>query len=153
MVFTYKKNEQGLYVCTVCNETREKQNTMYYHILKHEGTKSYACSHCDKKFYQKYALDNHIQLTHSTAPIVGIQCPFDSCKGTFQKKEHCRAHIARNHLRKLLDPLIQKKKDSKVHNCTTCNREFNSYPAILYHVMDHLKGTADPELKKKLAVI
>lgn len=153
MVFQYQKNEEGLYLCGICGETRKNQNTMHYHLQKHEGTMQHACPNCEKRFYQKYALDDHIKLRHSTKPITTMQCPFDGCIESFQKKEYCRVHIARNHLKSKIDPLIQKKKDSKIHNCTQCKREFNSYPAILYHVMDHMKDTTDPILKSKLTMI
>ena len=153
MVFEYTKNEQGHYVCGKCGATKEKQNTMHYHLQRHEGTMSYACSvvDCAKKFYQKYALDEHVKLHHSK-PVEGITCPWTDCKNTFHKKEHCRVHIARNHLKDYLAPLI-KKKDGNVHTCTHCKKDYNSYPAILYHVMDHAKQTSDPILKAKLLVI
>ena len=154
MVFQYKKNEQGHYVCDKCGETREKQNTMHYHLQKHEGKMPHACAHCDKRFYQKYALDDHIKLRHSKNPVeASVQCPFANCTQQFTKKEHCRVHIARNHIYSTLSPWIQKKKDSKVHTCTNCSRDFNSYPAILYHVMDHAKDTTDPVLKAQLVNI
>lgn len=154
MVFKYQKNDDGHYVCGICSEVKEKQNTMHYHLQKHEGKMPHACSHCEKRFYQKYALDDHIKLRHSTKPVeANIKCPFDNCSEKFHKKEHARVHIARNHLRDYLNPWIQKKKDSKIHTCGNCNTDFNSYPAILYHVMDHAKATTDPILKAKLAII
>ena len=153
MVFQYTKNDAGLYVCGICSETREKQNTMHYHLQKHEGKMQHACPSCEKRFYQKYALDDHIKLRHSTKPITSIKCPFDTCKESFQKKEYCRIHIARNHLKTSVDAIIQKKEGSKIHTCTSCKKECNSYPSILYHVMDHIKETTDPILKAKLAII
>ena len=154
MVFKYQKNDDGHYVCGICSEVKEKQNTMHYHLQKHEGKMPHACSHCEKRFYQKYALDDHIKLRHSTKPVeANIKCPFDNCSEKFHKKEHARVHIARNHLRDYLNPWIQKKKDSKIHTCGNCNTDFNSYPAILYHVMDHAKATTDPILKARLAII
>ena len=151
MPYDYKKNNDGHYVCTVCAEIKVNQNTMHYHMKKHEGKQSYACKSCDKKFYQKYALDDHVKLNHSTTPIVEIKCPFTDCELSFIKKEHCRIHIARNHVKKSLETLIEKKKDSKVHCCVPCKRDFNSYPAILYHTMDHMKN--DPLYKDMLKVI
>jgi KRAB domain-containing zinc finger protein len=151
MVYEYKKNDDGHYVCTVCSEVKVNQNTMHYHMKKHEGKQSYACKSCTKKFYQKYALDDHIKLNHSKDPIVEIKCPFLDCELSFVKKEHCRIHIARNHLKKALEPFIEKKKDSKVHCCIPCKKDFNSYPAILYHTMDHMKD--DPLYKEQLKVI
>jgi len=154
MVFTYQKNENGHYVCGICNEVKEKQNTMHYHLQKHEGKMANACPHCDKRFYQKYALDDHVKLRHSVKIVEpGIQCPFSPCAEKFHKKEHCRVHIARNHLREFLNPWIEKKADSKTHTCGSCKHDYNSYPAILYHVMEHAKETADPILKAKLAII
>jgi DNA-directed RNA polymerase subunit RPC12/RpoP len=120
-------------------------------MKKHEGMQSYSCKECPKKFYQKYALDDHVKLHHSTEPVLEISCPFDGCELTFVKKEYCRIHIARNHLNKSLEPLIEKKKDSKIHKCIPCSRDFNSYPAILYHTMDHMKE--NPIYKQQLLVI
>lgn len=154
MVFEYVKNEQGHYVCGTCGAIKEKQNTMHYHLQRHEGVMPYACSmkDCTKKFYQKYALDEHVKLHHSSKPVEpSIKCPWSECTNTFHKKEHCRVHIARNHLKEYLAPLIIKKKDSKVHTCTQCKKDYNSYPAILYHVMEHAKN--DLALKTKLQVI
>jgi hypothetical protein len=151
MVYEYKKNDDGNYVCTICAEVKANQNTMHYHMKKHDNNLSYACTKCEKKFYQKYTLDCHIKLNHSNEPIVEIKCPFTDCELSFIKKEYCRIHIARSHLKKLIDPLIEKKKDSKVHCCIPCKKDFNSYPAILYHTMDHMKD--DPLYKDKLKVI
>lgn len=151
MVFEYKKNDAGHYVCMICSSVKKNQNTMHYHIKKHEGKLSHECKLCDKKFYQKYALDDHVKLTHSTESLVEIKCPFDNCLQSFIKKEYCRIHIARNHVKKELEPFIEKKKDSKIHTCLTCKKDYNSYPAILYHAMDHLKE--DILLKDKLKVI
>jgi KRAB domain-containing zinc finger protein len=153
MVFEYKKNDNGHYVCGVCGEIKEKQNTMHYHLQKHEGTMSYGCTQCDKKFYQKYALENHVKMTHLPATEPPIKCPFDDCKDSFHKKDHCRVHIARNHLRELISPWIEKKADSKIHTCGRCKKDCNSYASILYHVMDHAKDTTDPVLKARLTLI
>ena len=155
MTFQYQKNENGLYVCHVCKETREKQNTMHYHLKKHEGTMPHACPHCEKRFYQKYALDDHVKLRHVTKPATdsSVKCPFDGCTESFTKKEYCRLHIARNHVRPQVDALIEKKKDSTLLTCLTCKKECKSFPSILYHVMDHLKQTTDLLLRKKLELI
>jgi hypothetical protein len=152
MVFEYKKNEAGLYVCDICGVTKAKQNTMHYHLQRHEGTLAYECKDCDQKFFQKYALDNHIKITHKKAEPT-IKCAFDGCTEAFHKKEYYRVHIARNHLKDTLEPWILKKDDSKLYTCGCCKKECKSYPAILYHVMDHAKETASSWLKSKLAAI
>lgn len=152
MVFQYKKNDEGLYVCGICGITKAKQNTMHYHLQRHEGTLSYECTSCDKKFFQKYALDNHVKLEHSKAEP-SIKCPFDNCKEAFHKKEYCRVHIARNHLKEMIDPWILKGDSSKEYTCNCCKKTFKSYPAILYHTMDHAKQSNDPLIRQKLTII
>jgi len=152
MVFEYKKNEAGHYVCSVCGVTKEKQNTMHYHMQRHEGTMSYECKDCDMKFFQKYTLDTHIKMVH-TKKEPEIKCPFADCNERFHKKEYCRVHIARNHIRNMLEPWIVKAEGSKIYSCDCCKKECKSYPAILYHVMDHAKQTNDPVLKARLAVV
>ena len=153
MVFIYQKNEAGDYVCAICSQVKKNQNTMHYHMKKHEGKQSYECKSCDKKFYQKYALDDHVKLNHSTDPIETIKCPFDNCNSTFIKKEHCRIHIARNHIKNEISKLIEKHADSNKHTCLSCQKEFNSYPAILYHAMDHMKRAENLNLANKLVNI
>lgn len=152
MVFEYKKNDAGQYVCGVCGVVKDKQNTMHYHLQRHEGTLSYECKDCDQKFFQKYGLDNHIKLVHAKKEPT-LKCPFPSCNEIFHKKEYCRVHIARNHVTDLIKPWILKKEDSKIYTCDCCKKECKSYPSILYHVMDHAKETNDPLLKQRLALI
>ena len=156
MVFEYKTNEQGHYVCGTCGAVKVKQNTMHYHLQRHEETPPYPCTKegCTKKFYQNYALTNHVRLEHSTVPLQpAIKCPWPDCAKGFHKKEQCRVHIARAHLKSQLDPLILTKEGSSLHTCATCKKEYKSYPAILYHVMDHVKQTTDPVLKARLQII
>ena len=122
MVFEYKKNDLGHYVCETCGETREKQNTMFYHLQKHEGIMSHTCEHCNKQFYQKYELNNHMKLQHSIGiKNEGMKCPFENCDTRFQKKEYCRVHIARNHIRDIIDKWIVKNDKSKQYSCNQCN--------------------------------
>ncbi len=151
MVFEYKKNDDGHYVCGVCNVIKKNQNTMHYHLKRHEGTMSYECDKCDMKFYQKYTLDTHTKLVHEKKEP-SIKCPFDTCNETFHKKEYCRIHIARNHLKKELEKWIVKN-ETNTYTCGECHKECKSYPSILYHVMDHAKDLDNPSFKDKLAVI
>jgi len=152
MVFEYKKNDIGQYVCQICGIVKDKQNTMHYHLQRHEGTLSYECKDCDQKFFQKYGLDNHIKLVHAKKEPI-LKCTFPSCTETFHKKEYLRVHIARNHVSEIIKPWILKKDDSKVYTCGCCKKQCKSYPSILYHVMDHAKELNDVNMKQRLAVI
>jgi len=138
MVFEYKKNESGLYVCGICGETKEKQNTMHYHMKRHEGTKSHKCEHCPESFYQKIELKNHVNIVHKKQEP-SIQCPF-SCKAAFHTKAQCSIHVARTHLQDYTKKSMQANNDTeKTYTCLVCNKICNSHPSILYHMILHAK--------------
>ena len=150
MVFQYTKNDAGLYVCGICSETREKQNTMHYHLKKHEGVMPHACSQCDKAFVQKQGLDDHVRIHHSGAEPP-LTCPFNDCAKKFQAKGQLRVHIARNHIRTMVDKWISKVEATGNFHCSHCNEDKKSESAILYHVIDHAK--ADLTMREKLMLV
>lgn len=134
MVFEYTKNKDGHYVCNTCGETREKQNTMHYHLQKHNSKMPHVCTYCDKRFYQIYALEDHLKLRHSKKII----CSFTDCRKSFNKKDQYRIHMARYHYKKEVDSLIEIQNESNNYKCISCKKDYVSYAAILYHVMDHI---------------
>jgi len=152
MVYEYKKNADGDYVCTVCNCVKKNQNTMHYHMQKHEGSRRYKCSTCNMTFTQKYTLDTHFKIQHSKKAL-NIKCPFENCDHSVFKKEYMRAHIARNHISETLKPWIIKSENIDTYTCHCCKKICKSYPSILYHVIDHAKETTDPILKARLSMI
>jgi uncharacterized C2H2 Zn-finger protein len=140
MVFEYKKNDSGLYVCGICGETKEKQNTMHYHMKRHEGTKSHKCEHCLESFYQKIELTNHIKIIHKKEGP-SIHCP--SCDAAFHTKAQCSIHVARLHLQDYTKKSMQPNADAtKTYTCLICNKICNSHPSILYHMIVHAKTDA-----------
>jgi hypothetical protein len=138
MTFEYNKNENGLYVCKVCGATKEKQNTMHYHMKRHEGIKSHQCQHCTESFYQKIELTNHIKIIHNKEEP-SIQCPF-TCNYSFHTKAQCSIHIARTHLSQYSKTSMQHNTETKTYTCLLCNKIFKSHPSILYHMTFHAKS-------------
>jgi len=152
MAFEYIKNNDGHYVCTICSVVKKNQNTMHYHMQKHEGSRPYKCPDCDMTFVQKYPLEMHKKIAHSKEEPT-LKCPFEGCDHTVFKKEYLRVHIARNHLTDTLKPWIIKSEDSTQYTCDCCKKVCKSYAAILYHLMDHAKQTTDAALRAKLEII
>jgi len=141
MVFEYKKNNEGLYVCSICGVTKEKQNTMHYHMKRHEGTKSHQCEHCDHSFYQKIELENHIKIIHKKEEP-SIRCSFD-CKSAFHTKAQCRIHIARSHLHEYTAKSMHVQVNegaAKTYTCLLCSKICKSHPSALYHVINHARS-------------
>ena len=66
MPVEYAKNDAGHFVCTHkdCNKVFERQNTMYYHIMRHRKQFAYTCADCDKGFIQKSAFLHHMAAIH-----------------------------------------------------------------------------------------
>jgi hypothetical protein len=74
MTIEYSKNDAGLFVCTHkgCNKTCSRQNTMYYHVMRHRNEFSYKCADCDKGFIQKSAFLHHMAAIHPGNETVRI---------------------------------------------------------------------------------
>jgi len=66
MTIEYSKNDAGQFVCTHkgCNKTCSRQNTMYYHVMRHRNEFTYKCADCDKGFIQKSAFLHHMAAIH-----------------------------------------------------------------------------------------
>ena len=54
MGFQYLKNDMGHFVCPNCGITKERQNTMHYHMKRCTGN-GHKCAHCDSEFIQQHS--------------------------------------------------------------------------------------------------
>jgi len=66
MTIEYSKNSEGHFVCTHngCTKTCARQNTMYYHVMRHRNEFAFMCKECDKGFIQKSAFLHHMAAVH-----------------------------------------------------------------------------------------
>jgi hypothetical protein len=66
MPIEYTRNNDGHFVCTFkdCNKIYDRQNTMYYHIMRHRKQFAYNCQECEKGFIQKSAFLHHMAAIH-----------------------------------------------------------------------------------------
>jgi DNA-directed RNA polymerase subunit RPC12/RpoP len=126
MVYKYTKNSAGEFVCTLCGETREKQNTMHYHFKTHETSLPYKCNHCKMEFKAKYSLDVHINTQHSRVTL--YRCP-QTCrfKGS-PTKSNLLIHYVRMHCKDEVEAVRDNLR------CKVCEKELNSLTAFHYHV-------------------
>jgi len=112
---------------------------MHYHLKKHTGEASYACTVCDKKFIQKSGLTQHMAQIHTTnAPT--WSCPFAECDHVAKSKANILIHVGRVHGDcgdcggcgdNSKDAWIPRYKD----NCVQCGKVFNSAGAYYYHAV------------------
>ncbi len=150
MVFSYTKNEAGEFVCQHCNIVKKNQNTMHYHLRKHEGALPHVCpvKECPMKFLQKGMLDLHISARHpdrkeaKEKPAEVYDCP--CCSFTSMTKANRRIHFARIHLKDLTEALKVKNNETNP-TCTECNKDFKSLTAFYYHTWNCMKLSPNHE--------
>jgi DNA-directed RNA polymerase subunit RPC12/RpoP len=140
MPLTYTKNEQEEYVCPECDFTTTKQNTMHYHLKKHNNALNYKCNKCDKAFIQKQALTLHIAAKHSDADKKEkkFACTFNDCDFKALTKANCIIHSIRMHYQEECAAISEIQDDNKI-GCTECKKTYASASAFYYHAKGCLK--------------
>jgi transcription elongation factor Elf1 len=134
----YIKNNDGHFVCPYCGEIKERQNTMHYHMKKHEGQMPFNCKTCKKGFLQKQTLELHIQAKHPDVIIKENKqkkeycCPFTDCEFKSLSKGNRRIHTIRVHFKKELSEFIEH--NSTCYKCLICSDEFISSTHFYYHL-------------------
>ena len=144
MSLKYIRNEDGHFVCPNCNIIKEKQNTMYYHMLKHEGKLPYECSICKKDFLQKAALDVHMASKHrdkNTEDKQTYKCCIKNCKFSAVTKANRRIHVIRKHFKTELEQIIEEN-----NTCNRCNKNFKSTTSFYYHAVDCILSLLKAEI-------
>ena len=142
----YIRNSEGLFVCPTCNEVKAKQNTMYYHMKKHEEKLPYECNICKKEFIQKDSLELHMLARHkdkNTKNVNMFKCPFKGCEFEALTKGNCRIHCLRKHFKDEINTIIDEN-----NSCTNCKKSFPSNTAFYYHALDCI--SIDSEEKKRI---
>jgi hypothetical protein len=139
MPLTYIKNDKGHFVCPDCGVTKKNQNTMHYHMKKHEEQTSNICKVCKKGFLQKQTLDLHIRSKHpelleNVSNIkTTYKCPFDECEFSALTKGNCIIHCLRVHFQDEISDIMIKNNETKTIICNECDAEFSSSCAFYYH--------------------
>ncbi len=137
MTLTYTKNDKGQFVCPHCGITKDKQNTMHYHMRKHEEEPSHTCKVCKKGFLQKQTLDMHMKSRHpeisTDETSKKFKCPFDKCEFSALTKGNCVTHCLRVHFQEEIKKIMTVDEDTKEIECDECNETFSSSTAFYYH--------------------
>lgn len=138
------RTEDGLFVCPYCNETKNRANTMFYHIKKHTGVCKHICE-CGKKFIQKSGLDQHRIQSHSPESAVVWSCGF--CPQTSKTRVNIMIHVGRCHSDGWIPTPI---KNVEQQECSGCERKFASDTAYFYHAVGCFGQKAPDNIKEKL---
>lgn len=138
MTLKYIKNEDGHFVCPDCGVIKKNQNTMHYHMKKHEEQLSHVCKVCKKGFLQKQTLELHMRSKHpdilkdTSTDDKKFKCPFDNCEFSALTKGNCIIHCLRVHFQEEIKNMLSVNTENK-YCCNECNQEFNSSCSFYYH--------------------
>ena len=160
MPFTYIKNDNGEFVCPHpgCGVIKKNQNTMHYHMKKHEEQLNHICKTCKKGFLQKQTLDLHIRAKHpellkDTNTEKKFKCPFDDCDFAALTKGNCIIHCLRVHFQDEINNIMVKDEETKMIYCNECNKEFSSSCGFYYHCKACIEFNKEDEKYKKFEEI
>jgi KRAB domain-containing zinc finger protein len=136
MASKYIRNESGHFVCPNCEVVKKNQNTMYYHMKKHEGKLPFECDICKKDFVQKSSLEVHKLSKHKTVKkeVEMFKCVFVNCDFKSITKANRRIHCLRKHFHDEVSEIMDDN-----NNCSNCNKTFLSQTAFYYHVSSCIK--------------
>lgn len=156
MVYEYKKNKNGDFICGHCDFTAKNQSTMHYHLKKHEGSLPHPCKHCDARFVQKGLLDMHIKSRHpeTLEKKETFKCPCSNCDYEDIRKGNRLIHFLRVHMKDLTLALKVKPSDSiYVASCKTCTKSFKSMTQFYYHAAGCVAPPNDSALYEQFKTV
>jgi len=127
MTYTYQKNNNGEYVCHICQAVKKNQNTMHYHLKRHEGHLPFECSTCKKEFLHAQTLAIHMAARHSDHDAATLKCPL--CPHKTLTKANRIIHFMRIHCATEIADL-----KATDHTCPRCSKACNSSTSFIYHL-------------------
>jgi len=158
MLFTYFKNDAGQFVCPDCGAIKNRQNSMHYHMKKHQEELNHICKCCKKGFLQKQTLDLHIRSKHPEMlqveqQIKKFKCPMENCNFTALTKGNCVIHCLRIHFQEEMKEVMNVHNDTKTITCNECATEFNNSCGFYYHCKDCVVFNKEDDKVQKLKEI
>jgi KRAB domain-containing zinc finger protein len=101
-------------------------------LYSHGGEKEFKCHICDKAFFTKGRLKQHIDANHGERPWV---C--EICSRTFSKRYKLGEHMKQTHKIAMVAP--------KRHVCTLCGVNFDRNKNLQLHLRDKHQVVIDEE--------
>lgn len=71
---SYEKNEQGRYVCQICNGTFSTRDSLSRHVIKHTSSKDFKCQLCPREFYFQRDYNAHMKQHYNPQKVNCPEC-------------------------------------------------------------------------------
>lgn len=118
----YRQDNQGRFICHVCERTYSTRDILSRHLVKHSSKKDFKCNFCPRDFFFQRDLNVHLKQQH-----------FDPKKFTC---EVCNAEFTTNASRKKHLSLHLEKSKRKF-NCDKCELTFKTKGVLKIHQRTH----------------
>lgn len=119
--------KQNIYKCADCKYQTPRKSDLKKHLKRHMGVCDYFCSYCERKFFDKYNLERHVNASHTKKQQYSCTlCTyktflFDSLK-RHKKLKHIEGdHIGAKFVCSVCYHVSASKHDMNVHSYTHDN--------------------------------
>lgn len=151
MTISYVKNDAEEFVCQQkdCGFRTMNQNTMCYHMKRHNKDFKFNCKECDMGFIQKSAFLHHMAAKHPDTKEIAlddnekIKNPYTDkvfncvcCDHKARTKANALVHYARLHSEGWIPSY---NKDNP--ECSHCKKNIDSVASYLYHCTGCIPAT------------
>ena len=121
---SYMLDDQGRYVCNICDSTFKSKDNLNRHIVKHDGTKDFKCIYCPREFYFQRDLNVHLKQSHfeSKKVVCGV------CDADFTTNSALKKHFIAKHMGM-----------ARKFDCDKCKLIFKTKGALNIHQRTHTK--------------
>ncbi|XP_022128728.2 zinc finger protein 271 isoform X2 [Pieris rapae] len=111
------------YACTTCQKTFWRKEHLDNHVRTHTGETPYRCQYCAKTFTRKEHMVNHVRKHTGETPH---RC--EICKKSFTRKEHFMNHVMWH-------------TGETPHHCQICGKKYTRKEHLMNHMRSHANDT------------
>lgn len=128
---TYERNEDGRFICQICQGTYSSKDTLSRHIFKHSRTKDFKCHLCPREFYFKRDHDFHLKQHFNPQKV---ECP--ECGSGFGTNSALKKHLATicSQTKAVLNNHHRVHKHNKPFPCLICHTAFSQKIMLQRHM-------------------
>ncbi|KAL7010768.1 hypothetical protein ACKWTF_016866 [Chironomus riparius] len=147
----YIKDEEGKFVCQICNKKLVDKKGFNLHLRLHTGENLKRCNICNRGFIKSDHLKRHL-LIHEKS----VNC--DYCDESFASRADYKIHLKDEHEDDIIQesdkiPKSQKPRPNYMNAiCKICDKKFQKITALRTHVNQHLLSTSfdDTDIRNKI---